>query len=211
MSSARLKLVALAVGGALALLSCAAPPPGGGKTSNGINLGMTGPHPVQPLPDKPRFGQAVSEADLAAWNIDIRTPDGKGTAAGARIGRRGPQGLRHEVPRVPWRRGERRYRLWRDGRRHRLVHDRQARGYAGQHVPVCADPLRLHPPLDADGCAADVEHQRSVRGVRLSAARERLAACGRERSIRRRSRRCACRTVTGSSSTTGRTCALSAA
>lgn len=82
MSSARLKLVALAVGGALALLSCAAPPPGGGKTASGINLGMSGPHPVQPLPDRPRFGQAVSEADLAAWNIDIRTPDGRGLPPG---------------------------------------------------------------------------------------------------------------------------------
>lgn len=81
MSSARVKLVALAVGGALAVLSCAAPP-GGGKTSGGINLGATGPHAVQPLPDKPRFGQAVSEANLAAWNIDIRTPDGKGLPPG---------------------------------------------------------------------------------------------------------------------------------
>ena len=82
MSSARLKLVAFAVGGALAVLSCAAPPPGGGKTANGINLGMSGPHPVQPLPDKPRFGQAVSEADVAAWNIDVRTSDGKGLPPG---------------------------------------------------------------------------------------------------------------------------------
>jgi len=28
------------------------------------------------------FGQAVSEADLAAWNIDIRTPDGVGLPPG---------------------------------------------------------------------------------------------------------------------------------
>ena len=34
------------------------------KTAEGIPLGSTGPHPVQPLPDKPRFGHAVSEADL---------------------------------------------------------------------------------------------------------------------------------------------------
>ena len=29
-----------------------------------------------------KFGKAISEADLAAWNIDIRTPDGKGLPAG---------------------------------------------------------------------------------------------------------------------------------
>jgi cytochrome c len=37
---------------------------------------------VQPLPDKPRLGQAVSEADLAAWNIDVRTSDGQGLPPG---------------------------------------------------------------------------------------------------------------------------------
>src|SRR5207244_2219667 len=49
---------------------------------SGIPLGSTGPHAVQPLPDKPRFGQPMSEAELAAWNIDIRTPDGRGLPAG---------------------------------------------------------------------------------------------------------------------------------
>ena len=52
------------------------------KSSIGIPLGQTAPHAVQPLPDKPRFGKAVSEADLAAWNIDIRTPDGQGLPPG---------------------------------------------------------------------------------------------------------------------------------
>jgi cytochrome c len=58
---------------------------GGGmsaKTAEGIPLGMSGPHPVQPLPDKPRFGHPVSEAELAAWNMDIRTPDGRGLPPG---------------------------------------------------------------------------------------------------------------------------------
>ncbi len=31
---------------------------------------------------KPRYGKPVSEDDLAAWNIDIRTSDGKGLPAG---------------------------------------------------------------------------------------------------------------------------------
>jgi len=52
------------------------------KSSTGIPLGATSPHDVQPLPDKPRFGKPVSEADLTAWNIDIRTPDGQGLPAG---------------------------------------------------------------------------------------------------------------------------------
>lgn len=35
-------------------------------------------------PERPSvgFGQAISEADLAAWNIDIRTPDGAGLPPG---------------------------------------------------------------------------------------------------------------------------------
>ena len=32
--------------------------------------------------DKPHFGKPISEADIAPWNIDIRTPDGKGLPAG---------------------------------------------------------------------------------------------------------------------------------
>ena len=52
------------------------------KSSNGIPLGSTAPHAVQPLPDRPRFGHPASEADLAAWNIDIRAPDGLGLPAG---------------------------------------------------------------------------------------------------------------------------------
>jgi S-disulfanyl-L-cysteine oxidoreductase SoxD len=80
MSSARLKFLTVVLAG-LGLMSCAAPP-GGGKSASGINLGSSGPHPVQPLPDKPRFGQPVSEADLVAWNIDIRTSDGTGLPPG---------------------------------------------------------------------------------------------------------------------------------
>jgi len=83
MSSAKRSFALLA--GAFALASCANLGGGGGmsqKTSAGIPLGKSSPHPVQPLADKPRFGKPVSEADLAAWNIDIRTPDGAGLPAG---------------------------------------------------------------------------------------------------------------------------------
>ena len=82
MLSARLKLLFLLL--ATSVWGCASAPGGGmaAKSASGIPLGATGPHPVQPLPDKPRFGQPVSEADLAAWNIDIRTPDGRGLPAG---------------------------------------------------------------------------------------------------------------------------------
>ena len=31
---------------------------------------------------KPRFGKPIAEADIAVWDIDIRTPDGKGLPAG---------------------------------------------------------------------------------------------------------------------------------
>jgi len=83
MLSAKLKVLAVSTAGALAVWGCANM--GGGmaaKSSTGIPLGVSGPHAVQPLPDKPRFGQPISEADLAAWNIDIRTPDGQGLPAG---------------------------------------------------------------------------------------------------------------------------------
>lgn len=82
MSSARLSLAFVA--GALALASCANLGGGGmaQKSSAGIPLGKSAPHPVQPLADKPRFGKPISEADVAAWNIDIRAPDGAGLPAG---------------------------------------------------------------------------------------------------------------------------------
>lgn len=83
MSSAKFKFAAVAVAGALALAACATSGGGGGHTKEGIPLGATGPHPVQPLPDKPHFGKPVSEAQVAAWSIDIRTPDGKGLPAGS--------------------------------------------------------------------------------------------------------------------------------
>ena len=73
MRSAKLKVFITSMVGALSVLGCANP--GGGmaaKSASGIPLGSTGPHAVQPLPDKPRFGQPMSEAELAAWNIDIR-------------------------------------------------------------------------------------------------------------------------------------------
>ena len=82
MLSAKPKLLLAFV--AVALSACMSTGDGGlaAKSASGIPLGATGPHPVQPLPDRPRFGQPVSEADLAAWNIDIRTPDGSGLPAG---------------------------------------------------------------------------------------------------------------------------------
>jgi len=84
MSSAKLSLGAVAITAALAAWGCASMDSGAmsAKSASGIPLGKTGPHPVQPLPDRPRFGQPVSETDLAAWNIDIRTPDGLGLPPG---------------------------------------------------------------------------------------------------------------------------------
>lgn len=36
----------------------------------------------QTTSSKPRYGKPISEADIAAWNIDIRTSDGKGLPKG---------------------------------------------------------------------------------------------------------------------------------
>jgi len=84
MSSARLKQASLWVGCSLLLAACANLGGGGmaSKTAEGIPLGASGRHAVQPLPDKPRFGKPMSEADVAPWNIDIRTPDGLGLPPG---------------------------------------------------------------------------------------------------------------------------------
>ena len=85
MPSAKLEFAAAAA--ALALLGCSQmqsmmPSSAPARTSNGIFMGAAGPHAVQPLPDKPKFGHALSEADVAAWNIDVRTQDGQGLPAG---------------------------------------------------------------------------------------------------------------------------------
>ena len=77
MSLARLSVLA-----AVVVVGCATSSTMQTKSSSGIPLGATGPHAVQPLPDKPRFGKAISESDIAAWNIDIRTPDGAGLPPG---------------------------------------------------------------------------------------------------------------------------------
>ena len=88
MSSARLKSVFQAgtiLAGVVAVVSCASVDGGSSapsKSSTGIWMGSSGPHPVQPLADKPRFGKPITEADVAPWNIDIRTPDGLGLPAG---------------------------------------------------------------------------------------------------------------------------------
>ena len=83
MALGKLRLLAAATAAALAVIGCASTGDGMAvKSATGIPLGATGPHSVQPLPDKPRFGQPVTDADLAAWNIDIRTPDGTGLPPG---------------------------------------------------------------------------------------------------------------------------------
>lgn len=87
MSSARRRsgfAITGAIAGSLVLLSCANLGGGGmaAKSADGIPLGKSAPHPVQPLPDRPRFGQPISDADVAAWNIDVRTTDGLGLPPG---------------------------------------------------------------------------------------------------------------------------------
>jgi cytochrome c len=86
MRSAKRKFYVAAGAAALGLAACANLGGGGGgmaaKSADGIPLGASGPHPVQPLPDRPRFGQPISEADIAPWNIDVRTSDGQGLPPG---------------------------------------------------------------------------------------------------------------------------------
>jgi hypothetical protein len=88
MSSARRRNVAVAAALALGLGACATATMDSGssspvaRTADGIWIGKSGPPPVQARADRPRFGQPVSEADLVAVNIDVRTPDGLGLPPG---------------------------------------------------------------------------------------------------------------------------------
>ena len=88
MSSAKRNQLVVAVVVALGIAACATTMDGAGpsgpaaKTAEGIWLGKTSAHPVQPLPDRPRFGRPVTEADVAPLNIDVRTPDGLGLPPG---------------------------------------------------------------------------------------------------------------------------------
>lgn len=87
MSSARRRNVVLAAALALGLGACAGIEHGdsaaGAHTAEGINLGQSTRHVVQPLPDRPRFGHPVSESELVALNIDVRTSDGLGLPPGS--------------------------------------------------------------------------------------------------------------------------------
>jgi hypothetical protein len=90
MSSARReRAVACALAAGLLAWGCAslgpdsaAGPGMAAKSRSGIPLGQSGPHEVQPVADRPHFGQPVTETDLAKWNIDVRTPDGRGLPPG---------------------------------------------------------------------------------------------------------------------------------
>ena len=46
-----------------------------------VSLAFEAAH-AQSQSSTPRFGKPISEADIAAWNIDIRTSDGKGLPPG---------------------------------------------------------------------------------------------------------------------------------
>lgn len=88
MSSARRRNGSvLAAATLLALGACASMEHAGSTmathTAEGINLGRSAPHAVQPLPDRPNFGRPVSEAQVVALNIDVRTPDGLGLPPGS--------------------------------------------------------------------------------------------------------------------------------
>jgi len=85
MPSVRLRVTLASLAGAALVWGCASVAGAGGmaaKSASGIPLGTSGPHAVQALPDRPGLGRPVSESDLVAWNIDVRTPDGQGLPAG---------------------------------------------------------------------------------------------------------------------------------
>ena len=128
----------------------------------GVLAGMAASASAQ---DKPHFGKPISEADIAPWNIDIRTPDGKGL----------PPGSGNVAD------GEKIYNV-----KCLACHGPKAAGGAvygtmvggigffktekrvltpGSMYPVRADSVRLHQPRDADGQAANADAERGLRVV----------------------------------------------
>ena len=55
---------------------------GAGALALLLALWSTSLGPAAAQSAKPRFGKPIAEADVAAWDIDIRTSDGKGLPAG---------------------------------------------------------------------------------------------------------------------------------
>ncbi len=64
---------------ALGLVACAQP---AGNVGGAVNEGGAPRTNAAVAPPGVRHGKPISEADIAAWNIDIRTSDGKGLPAG---------------------------------------------------------------------------------------------------------------------------------
>ncbi len=111
---------------------------------------------AQPVPGPGvGYGKPISEADIAPWNIDIRTPDGAGLPAGRGTVADGKK--IYEAKCI-------------------ACHGADAKGGSvygtmvggigsmtaparvltpGSMYPVCADTVRLYPPRHADGQAAD--------------------------------------------------------
>lgn len=134
-----------------------------------------------PASERLGIGRPASEAEIAAWNIDIdrdgrKLPPGHGSVAQGR-------GLRRAVRVLPRRPGRGRDRR---AARRRAGHARlgEAAQDRRQLLALRADPVRLHPAGDADERTAIAQRRRGLRGLGLRAVPER-ARPGERRARRR--------------------------
>src|SRR6476659_4753543 len=107
--------------GALALLLASA--------SSGVADGQSG---------KPRYGKPISEGDIAAWNIDVRTPDGKNLPSGKGSVAEGKVLFAAQCA---------------------ACHGDDAK----EHVSLRADPVRLGPADHADDRSAEPDQRSGLR------------------------------------------------
>ena len=167
---------------------------------DGMSMGSPGPHAVQPLPDKPHFGKPISEADIAAWNIDIRTPDGQGLPAGPRHGRRGQDASTTRSARpatAPTPRAARCTARW-SAASARFKHRPRVLtpGSMYPYAPILFDYIRRAMPMDQPQIA---QQRRGLRAVGVPAQPERPRAGDAVMDARSLRARCRCRTATASS------------